>query len=68
MTANSDSGIGHSLSATIHQGQPDSWSLVREGFVQPIFSLQQHMPEISVGRSTESTLSCPGMIRQFYII
>ena len=67
MAASSDSGVGNSFSGPIHQGQPDSWTLVREGFKQPIFSLQKHMPEISVGRSTECMLSCPGTTVQIYI-
>ena len=42
------------------RGQPDSWTLVREGFEQPSFTLQKHMPEITVGRSHECLLACPG--------
>ena len=62
MASNSDSGIGLSIGNGIIRGQPDSWTLFREGFDQPVFSLQKHMPEITVGRSTECTLSCPGTL------
>ena len=61
-----DSGLGHSVVSgqeiTTQNGQPDSWTLFREGFVQPLFALQKHMPEITVGRSTDCTLSCPGRL------
>ena len=60
MAHSSDSGVGNSNTAPAEQGQPDAWTLVREGFIQPIFSLQKHMPEISVGRSTECMLNCAG--------
>ena len=56
----SDSGNEHSRVGSIHQGQPDFWTLAREGHAKPMFSLQKHMPEITIGRSTECTLSCPG--------
>ena len=61
MAETSDSGFGQSTTGSNVQGQPDSWTLVREGFTQPMFSMQKHMPEIIVGRSTECALSCPGM-------
>ena len=60
MAEKSENGSGHPINGTINQGQPDSWTLLREGFVQPMFSIQKHMPEITVGRSTDCTLSCPG--------
>ena len=65
MEGKSDSGLGHSIMSgqeapTLQHGQPDSWTLFREGVVQPLFALQKHMPEITVGRSTDCTLSCPG--------
>ena len=63
-----DSGLGHSVvggqEITTQNGQPDSWTLFREGFVQPLFALQKHMPEITVGRSTDCTLSCPGRLNR----
>ena len=67
MEEKSDSGLGHSIMSgqeapNLQQGQPDSWTLFREGVVQPLFALQKHMPEITVGRSTDCTLSCPGRL------
>ena len=56
-------GAGHPIMSGQGQhveGQPDAWTLFREGFVQPLFALQKHMPEITVGRSTDCNLSCPG--------
>ena len=63
-----DSGSGPSISGANHRGQPNSWTLVREGFIQPIFSLQKHMPEICVGRSTDCTLSCPGKLARHFVL
>ena len=68
MAETSDSGLGLSTSGGNHGGQPNSWTLVREGFTQPIFSLQKHMPEIYVGRSTDCTLSCPGKLTQHLML
>ena len=69
MGDNQDSVVGQSITNGLQQpiqGQPDAWTLFREGSVQPLFALQKHMPEITVGRSTDCTLSCPGRINYYY--
>ena len=43
------------------RGEPDSWTLVRQGFDEPSFTLQKHMPEIIVGRSHDCQIACAGM-------